>query len=145
MRYTVTHTAHIDAPARRVYEILADYEHGHPSILPPQFRNLVVEKGGRGAGTQTRFEMKAFGTTRSFRHEIFEPEPGRVLVEKDRDTDAQTTFVVEPQGSGASVTITTELTARDGLGGAIERFLSTRYLLGVYRTELEKLNAVARL
>ncbi len=68
-----------------------------------------------------------------------------MLVEKDRDTDAQTTFVVEPQGSGASVTITTELTARDGLGGAIERFLSTRYLLGVYRTELEKLNAVARL
>jgi hypothetical protein len=59
--YDVVRTERIAAPASRVYDIIADYHVGHPSILPPQFRNMVVVKGGRGAGTVTNFEVRAFG------------------------------------------------------------------------------------
>jgi Polyketide cyclase / dehydrase and lipid transport len=143
-RYQVTGKARINAPAVRVYRILSDYHDGHPRILPPQFKNFVVEQGGLGAGTLTRFEMKAFGTTRAFRHEVIEPEPGRILVERDRDIDARTTFLVEPAAANATdVTITTELVSRHGLLGAIERFMSRRYLSGVYKEELARLDKLA--
>jgi hypothetical protein len=35
-------------PARRecVYALIANYQDGHPRILPKQFSNLVVEQGG---------------------------------------------------------------------------------------------------
>ena len=124
--------------------MIADYHNGHPRILPPQFRNVVVERGGRGAGTQLRFQMKAFGRIQNFRHEVAEPEPGRVLVENDRENDSKTTFVIDPAEGGAKVRITTDLPLKPGLAGKVERFLATRYLLGVYRKEIEKLDVVAR-
>lgn len=40
-------SAVIAAPAPVVYSIIADYRHGHPSILPPRyFDNLEVLAGG---------------------------------------------------------------------------------------------------
>jgi uncharacterized protein YndB with AHSA1/START domain len=141
--YEVSAGAHINAPPERVYAIISDYHHGHPRILPSAFRNLVVEQGGRGHGTLTRFEVRAFGRTQSFRHEVLEPEPGRVLVERDRDLDSRTTFTVEPAGTGSTVTIRSELTSRGGFAGRLERWLSTRFLQGLYREELAKLEAVA--
>jgi hypothetical protein len=36
--YTVTGSARIEADPARVYGIIADYHHGHPSIVPKQFR-----------------------------------------------------------------------------------------------------------
>jgi hypothetical protein len=144
VRYRVTHTSPVAASARRVYGILADYHNGHPRILPAQFRNFVVEAGGRGAGTLTRFDVRVFGRTQSFRHEVLEPDPGHILVERDRDLDSFTTFTVEPIGAHARVTIDSELTSRPGLAGRIERFLSTRVLTRMYRQELENLNAVAQ-
>ncbi len=73
----------MDAPADRVYAIIADYRNGHPHILPKQFRNLTVEQGGVGAGTIIRFEVRVFGQTQHFRAVVSEPEPGRVLVEEN--------------------------------------------------------------
>lgn len=135
--------SHVSAPPNRVYGIISDYQDGHPRILPSVFRNFVVERGGRGHGTQTRFEVRAFGRTQSFRHEILEPEPGRVLVEQDRDLDSRTTFTIEPAPSGSTVTIRTELTSRGGLGGRLERWLSMRFLRRVYREELSNLEREA--
>jgi hypothetical protein len=144
VRYRVMYTARIAAPASRAYNVIADYRDGHPRILPPQFRNMVVEQGGRGAGTLTRFEAHAFGQTRVLRHEVFEPEPGRVLLERDRDQDLQTTFTVEPIGQNESqVTIATDMTSRPGLAGHIERWFTRRFLLGLYRQELQNLERVA--
>ena|SRR5690348_3083209 len=75
--------------------------------------------------------MRVFGRTQTFRAAITEPEPGRVLVETDLDTNgAVTTFTVNPgpvQGT-ADVTIATELPVRAGILGVIERALSTRFL-----------------
>jgi len=145
IQYQVKHSARINAPADRVYAILADYRNGHPKILPPAFRNFVVERGGRGEGTLTRFDVRAFGRTQSFRHEVLEPEPGRVLVERDRDLDSRTTFTVEPASTGSTVTIRTELTSRGGITGRLERFLSTRFLLGLYHEEPKNLEEAAAL
>lgn len=79
--HVVTASALIPARRERVYNILANYREGHPRILPKQFSNLVVEQGGLGAGTVIRFQMSVFGRKQTFRAEISEPEPGRVLVE----------------------------------------------------------------
>jgi uncharacterized protein YndB with AHSA1/START domain len=143
-RYEVSYTASIAAPATSVYRVIADYKNGHPRILPAAFRNMVVEQGGVGAGTQTRFEVHAFGRTQAVRHEVLEPEPGRVLVERDRDTDSQTTFTIDPLANGSRVTIRTELTSRSGLAGAIERFLARRFLLRLYQEELGNLEREAQ-
>lgn len=145
--YVVTASADMDAPPERVYSIIADYHHGHPSILPKQFRNLIVETGGVGAGTIIRFEVRAYGTTTRFRALVSEPEPGRVLVEENVEpAPGKTAFTVEKSASGLGTTVTfrTEMTSRDGLFGALERFLSTRLLQKLYAEELALLAARAK-
>src|SRR5690606_5804373 len=87
----------IDARPEVVYGLLADYETGHPKILPnPPFIGLKVEQGGRGAGTVIRVWMKVMGSVRESRMVISEPEPGRVLVETAPDDGITTRFVFEP-------------------------------------------------
>jgi hypothetical protein len=143
-RFRVRAEALVDTPAEVAYALIADYRDGHPRILPrPPFVSLDVERGGVGAGTVIRFQMRVFGRTRTFRAEIAEPEPGRVLVETDLDHGAVTTFTVEPAGAGARVTISTDLDCRDGLLGRLERFLVTRLLRPTYAREIAQLGAVA--
>ena len=145
--YTVVASADIDAPPDRVYAIIADYRNGHPHILPKQFRNLTVEKGGIGAGSVIRFEVRALGQTQRFKGVVTEPEPGRVLVEEySEPAPSKTTFLVEksPSGPGTRVTFTTEMTSRKGLAGTIERFMSTRFMKKLYAEELALLAARAR-
>ena len=143
----VSATARINAAPDRVYRIIADYRHGHPTILPKQFRNLVVEAGGLGAGTIISFEIRAFGMTRTLRASITEPQPGRVLVESNMDPDPSvTTFTVEPadDGRASDVTIETRLGTKGGIAGSIERSMSSRFLKSLYREELALLEARAK-
>ena len=143
----VTAAASIDAAPERVYGILADYRIGHPSILPDQFSDLRVERGGVGEGTIISFRMRVMGRIQKFRAAITEPEPGRKLVETGLDPNAVvTTFTVAPGPNPAQseVTISTSLPVRTGLLGAIERFLAARYLRPIYSRELELLAAAAR-
>jgi Polyketide cyclase / dehydrase and lipid transport len=145
--YTIVASADMDAPPDRVYAIIADYHNGHPHILPKQFRNLTVEKGGVGAGTIIRFEVRVLGQTQRFRALVSEPEPGRVLVEENVEpAPSKTTFLVEknPSRSGSRVTFTTEMTSRPGLAGALERFISTRVMKRMYTEELALLALRAR-
>jgi len=145
-RYVVSASAIIPARRERVYSLIANYRDGHPRILPKQFSNLVVEQGGVGAGTVIRFQMSVFGKKQTFRAAITEPEPGRVLVETDLDTNgAVTTFTVNPGTAPAdsNVTISTELPARSGFLGSIERKLATLLLRPIYVKELENLARVA--
>jgi hypothetical protein len=135
--------ATIRAPASLLYDIIADYKAGHPSILPPQyFGRLEVLAGGRGAGTRIRFEMKAFGKTNVGIAEVSEPVPGRELRETLSD-GIVTTFLVEPVGAiEARVTISTTYQKR-GLRGWLEKLLAPRYLRRVYGAELAQLARVA--
>jgi len=137
----------IAAPAELVYRTLADYHHGHPSILPEQyFLSLEVEQGGFGAGTVINFQTRVLGETQSFRAAITEPEPGRVLVETNLgEGGGVTTFIVEPlsEGNRTEVTITTEsVTRRSGGLGSVERFLTKILLHRIYKAELKQLARV---
>lgn len=139
----VSASAAIPAPASLLYEIIADYNVGHPSILPPQyFGRLDVLAGGRGAGTRIRFEMKAFGKTNVATAEVSEPIPGRELKETLSD-GIVTTFLVEPLGpADARVTISTTY-RKNGLRGWLEKLLAPRFLRQVYSAELAQLAKVA--
>src|SRR4051812_26644140 len=144
--HRVSVEAEVNAPAGPTYAVIADYRDGHPRIIPrPPFVSLDVEQGGIGAGTIIRCAMRVLGRTRTFRAAISEPEPGRMLVETELESEngLVTTFVVESLGVDRSrVTIATEMKSRGGLLGRLERFLINRLLRSVYRRELELLGAV---
>lgn len=144
VKHTVSASAIIPARRERVYSLIANYRDGHARILPRQFSNLVVEQGGIGAGTVIRFQMSFFGKKRTLRAEITEPEPGRVLAETYVD-GAVTTFTINPGTAPADsqVTISTDLPVRSGVGGWIERKLSSFLLRPIYVKELQNLARVA--
>jgi hypothetical protein len=134
---TVRASTNVPAPAALVYDLIADYRVGHPSILPPQyFQDLVVEEGGKGAGTLIRYTVLSYGTRQVARARVTEPEPGHILVETDERTGTETRFIVESLGeASARVTFETHYQAR-GLRGWIEALLVPRYLRQVYAAEL---------
>jgi Polyketide cyclase / dehydrase and lipid transport len=145
-KHLITASAVIPARRERVYALIANYQDGHPRIVPKQFSGLVVEQGGTGAGTVIRFQVSVFGKKQTFRAAVTEPEPGRVLVETDLDANgAVTTFTVDqgPAPADSRVTISTELKVRSGFLGIIEKSLSTLLLRPMYLRELENLARVA--
>lgn len=139
----VSEEALLGAPADVVYRVLADYETHHPKILPDAFSNFRVVEGGVGAGTIATFDMTAGGRTRSFRIEISEPEPGRVMIEKDQLSSAVTTFRVTPQGNDTSVRIESRWQSSGGIGGFFERLFAPRALRKILEDELSNLNQYA--
>jgi hypothetical protein len=144
--YVVSATARINAAPDRVYGIIADYRNGHPQILPKQFSKLCVDAGGYGAGTVIRFSVVALGRKVDFRAVVSEPQPGRVLVERnDPPNNSVTTFTVDPGPTSqkSDVTISTEMPLRSGFLGAIERLVATKVMRGMYKDELNLLAAVA--
>jgi hypothetical protein len=145
-RHRITVSKVIAAPPQHLYDLLADYAHAHPRILPrPQFHSLTVVSGGRGQGTVFDLELRLLGRRRSLRGRVSEPEPGRRLVESYEGEPTVTSFMVEPMFSGehAQVTITTDTDVHRGLRGAVERSLATRLLEPLYRRELQQLADVA--
>ena len=145
--HQISASRHITAPVHKVYDLIADYRNGHPRILPkPYFVSLHVEQGGYGAGTVIHFQMQLIGKVQSFHSTITEPEPGRVLVETDRNTGAVTTFIVDPRANGqeAFVTIKTITNVPAGMFGKIQGWLTTQLLRPVYEKELDQLAVVAR-
>ena len=144
-KYKFSVSSLIPSPPKKVYSIIADYNNGHPQILPkPPFVSLTVEKGGVGAGTVLIVKMKVMGKLLAFKTIVTEPEPGRVLVETN-DTGYITTFTVDPKNDGtySYVTFTTELAKNSSTLKRIEFFISKQYLPLVYKKELENLAEIA--
>jgi hypothetical protein len=136
--FKVSATGRVRAPARRVYDLIADYRSGHTRIIPPQyFTGLDVEQGGVGAGTVIRVRMRMMGAERTYRAAVTEPEPGRTITETDLATGLATSFTVDPQGDSTDVTIATVVPDRPGLRGVIERWAVRRMLPQIYREELQ--------
>lgn len=139
----------LDARPEDVYATIADYQHGHPNILPKEsLYDLQVERGGYGAGTIIRFKMKALGVEQAFYQRVSEPEPGRVLVEQDVDSvqNIMTTFTVTPveHEQKSHVEITTTMNTSLGFKGLLERIIVPILNPRVYRKELKLLEAVAQ-
>jgi Polyketide cyclase / dehydrase and lipid transport len=136
-------SAKIDAPAAKIYAIIADYRTGHPSILPERyFKDLTVEKGGVGAGTVIKFKMTIMGTTRDLKATITEPEPGRVLVET-YEAGEVTTFTVEPITERQTKVSISTVWNPGWFIGLIQRLPAPKILRRVYDEELQKLARVA--
>ena len=140
----VTEERTIDAPPDRVYAYLADMREHHPRFLPPAFSDFQVESGGVGAGTVTRFTLNTGGRRRSYRMEVAEPEPGRVLTESDTESTLVTTFTVDPADGRSRVQISTTWQGAGGIGGFFERTFAPRVLKRLYGDELARLNEYAR-
>jgi Polyketide cyclase / dehydrase and lipid transport len=142
----ISASAAVQAAPQVVYGIFADYHEAHPSVLPrPHFGELVVERGGTGAGTLFTVQMRQPGGMRTLRMEVSEPQPGRVLVETDLDSDLVTTFTVEPVDGGrrARVTITTRWT-RGGIRGALERLVLPPLARPIFLQEIRNVERLAR-
>jgi hypothetical protein len=131
----------IAAAADKIYDVLIDYPHGHLAILPPQFQDVVIEQGGQGAGTAVRGSVKVWGRVVPFHHVVSEPQPGRVLQERDPDSGQTTRFVLEPldQGARTRVTIRSDFPPSAGLLGFMERLTLPPVARGMYRAELRNL------
>lgn len=145
--YSVSSSRRIDGAPELVYGIIADYVTGHPQMIPPRyFRDLTVQKGGYGEGTEIAVTMMALGRETRFTAVVTEPIPGRVLVETAPGEGVVTSFRVDPAGgaSGADVTIQTEFRLKPGVGGALERMVYSLVLRRIYREELRRLETVAR-
>lgn len=135
----------INAPPERVYAIIADYENGHPSIVPEKYiGSITVEEGGVGDGTVIRFTLTTPGQTREVRARVTEPEPGRVIAETDVITGAVTRFIVDPLDAGqrCRVEIRTEWEAH-GVSGWLQRLLAPPLLRKMYAEELANLERIA--
>lgn len=139
MEGTVSASRELSAPPARVFAVIADYRTAHPAILPRQyFTKLDVLEGGSGAGTRLRGEMRVYGRVVTFEHTVSEPEPGRVLLEKDVAGTTETRFTVDALASGSRLTIETRFrTEREGLLGKLERWMTAGFLRKVYVEELE--------
>jgi hypothetical protein len=132
-------SATIDAPPAEVYAVFADYRGSHPQVLPkPYFGDLVVEKGGTGAGTVFRTSLTVMGKTIDYYMQVTEPEPGRVLMEKDEKLGVETSFIIDPLDAGkrSRVTIATDWTPSKGIMGWLEKMTTPRLMRQLYETEL---------
>ncbi|HEX9058420.1 MAG TPA: SRPBCC family protein [Ktedonobacterales bacterium] len=132
----------IDARPEDVYAVLSDYRVKHQQILSPEhFRDFVVEEGGQGAGTVIRFHLIAGGRERDYHMRVTEPEPGRVLLEKDTASSLVTTFTLTPLADGrqTNVRIATEWEGSGGIGGFFERTFAPGVLRRLYSDELNRL------
>lgn len=132
----------IAARAEVIYAVLVDYRGSHPAILPkPYFASMVVEEGGQGAGTVFRAQMDVMGTKTNLRMVVSEPQPGRVLMERDEAVGIVTTFTVEPVSGGEQslVTIATDFRASPGIKGLLERLMNPPITRRIYRQELQLL------
>jgi len=132
----------INAPAAPIYAVVSDYRVGHQAIVPkPYFSELIIEKGGQGAGTVIRGTLTAFGSIYPFRYLISEPKPGHVLMETDIETGQYSTFTFEPlrDGTHTRVTIASEFPRKPGFVGFMESLTIPAFTRRLYKQELENL------
>jgi hypothetical protein len=120
------------------WEVLADLQR-RQRILPSAWRDLVIEQGGRGAGTVYRATLVAGGRERVYRMVLEEPVPGRQLVEQDQRSSLRTTYEVAEDPGGCRVTVQTTWQGASGIGGFFERRFAPRALAGIHQALLENL------
>lgn len=134
----------LGAEPEHVYTYLSDYQQHRPRYLPPAFSEPRVEAGGAGAGSVVSYAITAGGRTRAYRVEVSEPQPGRVLVERDTRSSLVTTYTVQPEGEGSQVRIQTTWEGASGIGGFFERLFAPRALRRLYADLLSRLDQYAR-
>lgn len=132
----------IAAPPEEVYAVLADYRHGHPHILPKKYiSQFQVVSGGQGAGTLLRYQMRILGFERPRQAVVAEPEPGRLLVERETPSSLVTTYAVTPANNGlhTHVQIAAHWEPARTLSGKLEQAFYPSLLRQLFTYELDTL------
>lgn len=127
----------VDAPLTRVYDLLADYAGAHRRILPQNYADYRVERGGRGAGTRIAYTLNAARRSRHYVLDVTEPTSGKTLLERDTGSSLMTTWTLIPDGEQRTrVRLATEWQGGSGVGGFFERTFAPRGLARIYRETL---------
>jgi ribosome-associated toxin RatA of RatAB toxin-antitoxin module len=130
----------INARAETLYGIVADYEVGHPAILPKPMDGLRVDKGGQGLGTELTVFVNVMGSKTSFRQRVTKSEPFTLIEESNIDNDLVTRFYFDALPDGKTkVTISTDFTPQN----FVERLLNPMLMYSMYKRELRNLEAYA--
>jgi hypothetical protein len=138
-----TATRDVAAPPQRVYALLRDYRNGRPRILTENYEEYQVEDGGEGAGTVVSYRFKAGRSDRRYRLRVDEPQPGRILRERDEGTTFETTWDVTGTPAGSRVVVTSQWDGADGIMGILERTFAPLGMRRIYRGVLERLESEA--
>lgn len=138
---TIRVTDIIPASSEAVYNVIADYHVGHQAILPrPAFREMKVLEGGYGAGTCIHLHTQMWGISNYYDQIVEEPEPGRVLIERDVNTGQYTTFTFEPlSDTQTRVTIESVMPLSKGIRGVLERMSMPAVARNLFKEELQNL------
>ncbi|MDQ0377768.1 SRPBCC family protein [Amycolatopsis thermophila] len=129
----------IDAPAKTVRTLVADYAETRPKILTEHYRDYEVVEGGTGAGTKAKWKLQATSKrVRDVAASVSEPEAG-TLVETDANSSMVTTWTVRPAGERSVVRVETSWEGAGGIGGFFEKTFAPAGLRRIYDGVLGKL------
>jgi len=138
--YAVTVERVIDATPEQLYNVVTDMEE-HRKILPGEFEALEVLQGGKGAGTVFRLSMNVMGNRSSLEMTIAEPEPGRVVEERDGKSGITTTWKLSPleDGRRCHLRLTSVFPGKPGFAGLMERLTVPPVIRSIYKKELQNI------
>jgi uncharacterized protein YndB with AHSA1/START domain len=128
----------IDARPEEVFQALADYQTRRPRILPPNYLDYAVERGGQGGGTVIRYRFQAAGRERPYQMEVEETIKGKVLTERDRGSSLVTRWSVLPLENGrkSKVSVESDWQGGRGIGGFFESTFAPLGLKRIYKNVL---------
>jgi len=133
-------SAKIHTPSQTLYQFIADYKYGHPSILPEKhFSDFAVEKGGYGKDTVVCFRFTLAGNSRKMRVIVDEPIPGKLITETELETGILTSFLFEPVGDDMTILKITSEWKKEGFMGLIEKIFVPIMMKKVFEKQFENI------
>ena len=125
----------IGAKPGEVFKALSDYETRRPRILPPNYIEYGVDKGGQGNGTVIHYRLQAAGRSRPYEMSVEETVKGQVLTERDKGSSLVTRWSVLPvdDGQKSRVSVESDWEGGKGIGGFFERTFAPLGLRSIYR------------
>lgn len=125
----------IEAKPAEVFQVLADYKVKRPRILPPNYLDYTIAKGGQGNGTVIRYRLRAAGRERPYEMHVEETVKGQVLTERDEGSSLVTRWNVLPieDGQKSRVSVESDWEGGHGVGGFFERTFAPLGLSRIYK------------
>jgi hypothetical protein len=136
---SATQSIDIAAAPDAVIGALADYNEVRPAILPEQYRDYAVIKGGNGDGTVVHWILQATSKRQRDVKATVSVVPDTVT-ERDENSTMVTTYQVSAAGNGAKVTTTTTWNSQaSGIGGFFEKTFAPKGLARIQAALLANL------
>ncbi|ACY19764.1 Polyketide cyclase/dehydrase [Gordonia bronchialis DSM 43247] len=136
---SATQSIDIAAAPDAVIGALADYNEVRPAILPEQYRDYAVIKGGNGDGTVVHWILQATSKRQRDVKATVSVVPDTVT-ERDENSTMVTTYQVSAAGNGSKVTTTTTWNSQaSGIGGFFEKTFAPKGLARIQAALLANL------